>query len=128
VDGWLGLIPCHTGEALVLSGDVGGITWIPSALQSGGMLVQRIFGDDEAIADALRSQAIENTLNSPAVEQVTFTTPPSGSLRLFDSSERGDMLQGASEVMHLVPGTYTVRAGFLETSSSAFVVRRFSPA
>jgi Immunity protein 21 len=53
VNSWLGLIPCHTGQALVLSGDVGMIAWIPNAHQEGGMLVQWIAVDDEAnIVDA----------------------------------------------------------------------------
>jgi len=128
VNSWLGLIPCHTGQALVLSGDVGMIAWIPSTHQRGGMLVQWIAVTDEAsISDALGSPALANVLDDPAAEQIAFSTSSSGVLRLFDSSEQGDILQGASEVVCLVPGDYCVRAGYLKARSLAIVVRRFSP-
>ena len=92
------------------------------------MLVQWIAANDEAsIGDALGSRALANVLDDPAAEQIAFSTSSSGVLRLFDSSEQGDMLQGASEVVRLVPGDYCVRAGYLEARSLAIVVRRFSP-
>jgi hypothetical protein len=75
----------------------------------------------------LGSRALANVLENPAVEQIAFSTSSSGVLRLFDSSERGDMLQGESEVVRLAPGTYCVRAGYLEVRSLAIVARQFSP-
>ena len=126
VESWLGLIPCHTGQALVLSGDSGKVAWIPDA--QGGTLVQPIFADDETrISDALGSPALAPVLEGPTAEHVVFSTSSSGVLRLFNSSERGDKLQDASDVMHLAPGNYRVRAGCFETKSLAIVVRRFSP-
>jgi hypothetical protein len=125
VNSWLGLIPCHTGQALVLSGDVGMIAWIPG--NQGGMLVQWIGINDEAnIADALGSRELANVLDNAAAEQIVFSTPSSGVLRLFDAADRGDMLH-SSEVLRLAPGDYCVQAGYLETPGLMIVVRRFPP-
>ena len=125
--GWLGAIPCHTGEALVLSGDCGPIAWIPNTHQDGGTLVQWIGVDDEAsIADVLAGKELENVLDGPSSEEIEFSTSSSGVLRLFDSAERGDRLEGGSETIRLLPGRYRVRAGYFETRSIMIVVRRIA--
>jgi hypothetical protein len=87
----------------------------------------RVFLDEAGIAAALGSRALANVLDHPAAQQIALSTSSSGALRLFDSAERGDMLQSASEAVRLAPGDYCVRAGYLESCSLAIVVRRFSP-
>jgi hypothetical protein len=125
VSSWLGAIACHTGEALVLSGDHGQIAWIPNTHQDGGILVQWIGVDDEAsIADVLAGKEVANVLDGPSAEEVEFSTSPSGVLRLFDSAERGDKLK--SEIVRLLPGRYRMRAGYFETRSIKIVVRRIT--
>jgi hypothetical protein len=110
---------------LVLSGDVGMIAWIPGT--QGGMLVQWIDIDNEAdIADALASRELANVLDDAAAEQIVFSTPSSGVLRLFDAADRGDMLH-SSDVLRLAPGPYCIQAGYLKTSGLTIVMRRFSP-
>jgi hypothetical protein len=128
VSSWLGAIPCHTGEALVLSGDHGRIAWIPNTHQDGGgILVQWLGVNDEAsIADVLAGKEVANVLDGPSAEEVEFSTSASGVLRLFDSAERGDKLKSASEIVRLLPGRYRVRAGYFETRSIKIVVRRIA--
>ena len=124
---WLGVISCHTGQGLVLSGDVGPVAWIPEVHKSGGFLVQWIGVDDEAsIRVAL--EGAELAFKSPSAEQVEFSTGPSGVLRLFDSSEAGSKLRGDCETLRLVPGSYRVRAGYFKSKSLMVVVRQISRA
>lgn len=127
VQGRLGVIRCHTGKALVLSGEVGPVAWIADADQCGGILVQWLGVDDEAsIGKVLGGQEIANALASPSVDEVGFPTGPSGALRLFDSSESGNNLQSESELLRLLPGTYRVRAAHFESNSLMIVVRKIS--
>jgi immunity protein 21 of polymorphic toxin system len=128
VNGWLGVIPCHTGHALVLSGDDGDIAWVPGIHQSSGLLLQWIAArDEDHIAETLDEPQLASILDHSAAEQVDFSTSPLGLLRLFDSSERGDMIQGASETIRLSPGRYRIHAGLLKTPTLQIVVRRFLP-
>lgn len=125
VRSWLGDIPCHTGTALVLSGDVGPMAWIANVRHDGGVLVQWIGVNDEAHIDiVLRSQELAHVLDGPDAEEADFSTGPSGLLRLFDASERGDRLQEPFDIVRLLPGRYRVRAGYFETPSLMIVVRR----
>jgi len=122
VNSWLGVIPCHTGEALVLSGEAGRIAWIPNVYQDGGILVQLIAVNDEAsIANVLAGKEVADVLDGPRAEEVEFSASASGILRLFDSSETGDKLQSANEIVRLPPGRYRVRAGYFKTRSITIV-------
>ena len=126
---WLGVISCHTGEGLVLSGNVGPVAWIADVHNSGGYLVQWIGVDDEASIRAVLSGAeIANVLADPRAEEVEFSTGPSGVLRLFDSSESGSKLRDDCETLRLVPGSYRVRAGYFKSKSLMVVVRQISRA
>ena len=126
---WLGVIPCHTGKALVLSGDVGPVAWIADVHNGGGFLVQWIGVDDEASIRAVLSGAeIANVLADPRAEEVEFSTGASGVLRLFDSVEFGSKLRGDCEMLRLVPGSYRVRAGYFESNSLMIVIRQITQA
>jgi hypothetical protein len=122
---WLGIICCNTGQALVLSGDVGPIAWIPNHDQVSGFLVQWLGVDDEtSLHVTLRAREVANVLESPNAEEVEFRTGPSGLLRLFDSAESGGTLEGDSEMLRLLPGSYRVRAGYFKSESLVVVVRQ----
>ena len=126
---WLGVISCHTGEALVLCGDVGPVAWIADVHNGGGFLVQWIGVDDEASIRAVLSGAeIANVLADPRAEEVEFSTGASGVLRLFDSAEFGSKLRGDCETLRLVPGSYRVRAGYYKSNSLMIVVRQMTRA
>jgi hypothetical protein len=124
---WLGVVSCHTGKALILSGAVGPVGWIADAGNGGGFLVQWIGVDDEAsIGGVLRGAEVANVLKDTSAEEVEFPTGASGVLRLFDSAEFGNELRGDCETLRLVPGSYRVRAGYFESPSLMIVVRQIT--
>lgn len=128
ITSWIGTITCGTGVALVLSGDVGPIAWIPNAAGHGGFLVQWIGVDDEQqIETALRSEELAKLLLSPEAETVEFDAGTTGMMRLFDSTDPGDNMRGDSQVLSLRPGRYRMRAVYHESQEIMIVVREISP-
>ena len=126
VDSWLGLLGCGGGDALVLSEDFGPVAWLQGEDQSGGLLIQWLgFDEEKDILLAINSPKLAEALGSADAESIEFATGPSGALRLFDAAERGDDISGESAKLRVRPGTYMVRAGYLETENLMIVVRRF---
>ena len=124
---WLGLIACDGGMALVLSGDVGAIAWLPSRDCCGGFLVQWIgVNKENDIEPALKSREMKDILSNPNVEKVKFSTGHSGLIRLIDSVFPGNQLSAGNEVLELQPGEYSIRAGYFESKSLRMVVRQLS--
>jgi hypothetical protein len=124
---WLGQVQCNAGTALVLSGDVGDMAWMPNPLHEGGFLVQRLGVDDEKLIEpTLNNPALANLLEAPDAEAIEFHTGPSGAMRLFDSAEPGDELRGDSQVLTLKPGSHRMRAGIFRSAGIMIVVREIS--
>jgi hypothetical protein len=121
---WLGEVPCHTGSALVLSGDRGPIAWIAKSNCDGGFLIQWIGIDNEDdIKPALQSRDLAGVLGGPRAQEIEFSTGPSGVMHLFDSAEPGDQLRGDNQVVVLKSGDYRMRAGYFDSMSLKMVVR-----
>ena len=136
VNGWLGTISCHNGTAVVFSGDVGMIAWMPNPIDDSGFLVQWLgIDDEESIEPALRSEAVASLLGSPDAETLEFETGPSGKMRLFDSAYMGDDVFGSqlrpklidSELLRLKPGRHLMRANYFKSETIMMVVREISP-
>ena len=129
VEDWLGLIPCHSGSALVFSGDVGPIAWVPTVTTQvgrgqAGYFVQWIGIDDEReIAPVLKSRLVQDRLASSKADMITFNTGENGRMLLLDASDDGSHLIGEHASIELVPGVYVVRANYIETPTMMMVVR-----
>ncbi len=127
VDGWLGRIPCGSGDALVLSGDVGPIAWFSGSHRQSGVLAQWIAADGESdVITAVLSGEALRALSHPDTEEIEFETGASGAMRLIDSVDSGSELMLPSQVVCLDPGAYVVRAAYFETSDLALVIRQMA--
>jgi hypothetical protein len=121
---WLGAISCHGGTAVVLSGDVGDIAWMPTQCGEGGFLVQWLAVDDESLIEpTLRSKDMPKIFSSSKAETLEFHSGPSGAMRLFDASELGCNLRDDSQVLALKPGKYRMRAGCFDSPRVLIIVR-----
>jgi hypothetical protein len=121
---WLGLIPCHQGSAIVLSGDDGDIAWYADGQGDGGFLVQWIGADDEGLIEpALHTPKLRDDLASSGAEQLGFETGASGAMWLIDASDRGDDLRSERLAVALRPGRYLARAACYRSSGLEIVVR-----
>ena len=121
----MGRIPCGTGDALVLSGDVGPIAWFSESNRQSGVLAQWIAADRESdvITTVLSGEALR-ALSHPDTEEIEFETGASGAMRLIDSVDSGSELMLPNQVVSLDPGAYLVRAGCLEASDLTLVIRQ----
>ncbi len=119
---WLGLIPCHQGNAVVLSGDGGDIAWFSDGQGDRGFLVQWLGVDDERLIEpALHTTELRDQLESPNAERLEFETGASGAMWLIDASDRG--LRSNREALTLRPGNYLARAAYYRSTVLAIVVR-----
>jgi Immunity protein 21 len=137
---WTGAIPCGSGTALVFSGDVGPIAWIPSEAPGHGHFVQWVGIDDEAlIAPALQTVQLAQSLAAPDAETLEFDVAPPGSLILFDSAETGRDMRAclkrspfwtARPIEHLritlASGRYKIRSAYFEAPGIMMAVREVS--
>ena len=111
----------------MLSGDDGPIAWSPNSVGEGCYFIQWIGVDDEApIEIALRGEETTQLLNMPNAEELQFRLGMSGQMRLLDSSEFGDNLRNDTEVPTLRPGSYRMRAAYLNSPKLMIVVRQIS--
>ena len=130
INDWLGHAPCHTGQALVMSGDVGPIAWwptdvTPTGLSQEGYFVQWLGVDDEQeIASALRSNQVSELLQSDTAERSEFKTGETGRMLLFDAADAGAELLVDHAYIDFRPGNYKIRANYLETSTMMIVLRQ----
>lgn len=119
---WLGSIPCHQGNAVVLSGDNGDIAWFSDGQGDRGFLVQWLGVDDERLIEpALHTPELRDQLESPNAERLEFETGASGAMWLIDASDRG--LRSNHEALTLRPGNYLARAAYYRSTALAIVVR-----
>jgi hypothetical protein len=125
VMGWLGRIACGRGEGVVLSDESGLVTWFPGVDRDRGMLVQWLAApNEEAIASAIGSREVADLLVGSAEDEVSFSTGPSGRLRLFDSSCSGDRLENDNLAIEVSPGPYRARAFVFDSGSVVVVIRQ----
>jgi hypothetical protein len=121
VSGWLGVVSCGTGSAVVLSGDVGRVAWLPEAQ----CFIQWIAGDGENyILDVARNGRLLGALSSSDTEELTFSTGPSGTMHLFDSSESAEASTPDGQTVDFSPGQKVIRAGCFNDARSSVVVRQ----
>jgi hypothetical protein len=121
VSGWLGLVPCGAGSAVVLSGDVGRMAWLPE-IQS---LVLWIAGDGENyILDVARNGRLLGALSGANTEELTFSTGPSGTMHLFDSSLSAEASTPNGQTIVFPPGQKVIRAGYFNDARASVVVRQ----
>ena len=124
VSGWHGIVPCDAGSAIVLTGDVGVIAWLPE-IQS---MVQWIASDgEEYVRAAAMDGSLLEALTGSDIEELTFSTGPSGRMHLFDSSEPSDDMRGEREILTLSPGRHVIRSGYFEDEHLILVVRQILP-
>jgi Immunity protein 21 len=121
---WLGVVACGAGLAPVLSGDAGPVAWFPRTPEH-GHLVQWIAADsEESIEAAIRNLHMGSRSPNGDAEEIAVTTGPSGRMHLFDAALAGDDTKGEAEVLHLLPGRYTVRAWCLRSDRLTLVTRQ----
>jgi len=126
VKDWLGKIPSGANsEVVVLSGDVGAVAWFPNADGDGGLLVQWLGCDSEDAILVLLSdwEALfpEDRVFAGALK---FDTGQSGTLMLFDATERGSEIASSNLKLDLPPGHYEIRAALFETDNCEVVLRQ----
>lgn len=134
IEDWLGSIPCHSGTAVVFSGDVGPVAWVPAftvqgGKDQGGYFVQWIGGIDNEcdVEPMLRSELVQDKLAASEAEKITFSTGASGRMFLLDASDDGSDLVVEHAIVELVSGTYIIRANYIETPTMMMVVREVQP-
>lgn len=121
---WLGSIACHNGSAIVLSGDAGDIAWYGNGRGDRGSLVQWLgVGGEGLIEAALRTQRLQDILQSSDAERLEFETGASGTMWLMDASYRGSDLRDNHQALALRPGSYLAKAGYYCSAGLSIVVR-----
>ena len=121
VTSWLGMVSCGAGCAVVLSGDVGRISWVPQTQ----LLIQCIASDgDKYVNAAVSDGSFLEAVAEAHAEEIPFSTGRSGQMCLFDSSEAGTGLRSNVENLNLCPGTHVIHAGYFESRHLSVVVRR----
>jgi len=121
---WLGSITCHQGNAVVLSGDVGDISWYSNGQGDGGSLVQWIGVDDERLIEpALHRPQLRDMLESSDAERLQFEMGASGTMWLMDASNRGSDLRDNHQALALRPGSYLATAAYYCSAELSIVVR-----
>ena len=125
VRGWLGKIPSGAhAEVVVLSGDVGLVTWFPNADGDGGLLVQWLGCDsEEAILTLLSAWEALGPEDRIFAEPLKFNTGKSGTLMLFDATERGSEITSSGLKLDLPPGHYEIRAALFKNDNCEVVLR-----
>jgi hypothetical protein len=142
---WIGSIPVGSGTALVFSGDVGPIAWMPSTMPNHGYFVQWVGIDDEAlISPALQTAELARLFAAPDAETLEFEVLPPGNLILFDSVESGGEIRSCLRRLQtplwlraskpidyiqvaLSPGRYMIRTGYFEAPGIMMAVREVLP-
>ena len=126
VDGWLGILDRDGYAVLVFGGDVGPVASYQDSDEDLVYFVQWLGVDHEdEILAALDDPDIQTIFSDVNSEEVSFITGKSGHLTLLDAAEQGREVRGESAKLKLLPGRYTVRAGYLETETLIIVVRKF---
>lgn len=126
IGSWVGLIGCGNSEALVFSGDVGPVAWLPDSNLQDGSFLQWLGADsDEQILTFANSQSALDCLNEPGAESLEFATGRSGTLRLMSAADGIGQFQNPYRDINLRPGKYSVRCGYHSSQDLMLVVRRF---
>jgi hypothetical protein len=124
VQDYNGVLSCGNGDAFVLGGDVGDVAWFSNSDGEGGLFAQWIFADSrESMERAVASAETARLLDKAETVGTIFRTGPSGMLRLFDAAEPGDDINCESEQIVLRPGTYDIRAVYVEIADFAVILR-----
>lgn len=122
---WIGRIGCGEGEAYVLGGDIGSVSWITDDGLAGGYLVQWIGIDDErCIVPALQSKKFKALLHGADAEHKVLEVGDPGKLRVIQAAEIGDDILHPSLTIQLQPGTYRATSIYFETSGLMMTVRK----
>ena len=130
VKDWLGKIPSGANsEVVVLSGDAGAVAWFPNADGDGGLLVQWLECDsEEAILALLSGWGALGPEERVFAEELKFETGQSGTLMLFDATERGSEIVSSGLKVGLPPGHYEMRAALFKTDNCEVVLREIRAA
>jgi len=122
---WIERIGCGEGEAYVLGGDIGSVSWITDDGLVGGYIVQWIGIDDESsILPALQSDDLQAQLTSDDAERKFLEVADPGKLRVIQAAEIGDDILHPSLYIHLKPGTYSATSIYFETTGLMMTVRK----
>ena len=129
VKNWIQLLETGDGNALVLSGDAGAISWIPNSDKNGGLLIQWIGADnDQQILNAIENGSVLGCLSDEKSERLTFNVNGSGLMYLIDSVDDGKNLNEPFLELKLAAGQHLVEAGYYEDANLMLVIRKLTRA
>jgi hypothetical protein len=105
---------------------VGAVAWRADPNGEGGFLIQWLGIEDESEIDRVLGRTELVGALAETIHRVEFSIGPSGLMRLFDSAEPGDDIQGDNELIELKPGGYQIRAAYFGSASMMIVAREVS--